>query len=73
VDSFFAPAPEKVLVKHNMESFKAALVEIAVDNAFSLRVFSTKGFKRLVGDLKLFPEMFLGKYLCLYLQFCIWI
>jgi hypothetical protein len=52
VDSFFAPAaPEKVLVRHNMESFKAALVEMAVDNAFSMRVFSTKGFKRLVGDL----------------------
>ena len=27
VDSFFPPAPEKVLVRHNMESFKAALVE----------------------------------------------
>ena len=51
VDSFFAPKPENVLVKHTMESFKAALVEMAVDNAFSLRVFSTKGFKRLVGDL----------------------
>jgi hypothetical protein len=52
VDSFFAPAaPEKVLVRHNMESFKAALVEIAVENGFSLRVFSMKGFKRLVGDL----------------------
>jgi hypothetical protein len=51
VDSFFAPKPEKVLVKHNMESFKAALVEMAVENAFSLRVFSTKGFKRLVGNL----------------------
>jgi hypothetical protein len=51
VDSFFAPAPEKILVKHNMESFKAALVEMAVENAFSLRVFSLKGFKRLVGDM----------------------
>jgi hypothetical protein len=51
VDSFFPPAPEKVLVRHNMESFKAALVEMAVENAFSLRVFSLKGFKRLDGDL----------------------
>ncbi len=42
VDSFFAPAPEKVLVRHNMESFKAALVEMAVDNAFSLRVSQPK-------------------------------
>ncbi len=38
-------------MRHNMESFKAALIKMAVDNAFSLRVFSTKGFKRLVGDL----------------------
>jgi hypothetical protein len=51
VDSFFAPAQEKIFVKHNMESFKAALVEMAVENAFSLRVFSLKGFKRLVGDM----------------------
>lgn len=49
VNTFFVP--EKVLVKHNMETFKAALVEMAVDNAFSLRVFSTKGFKSLVGDM----------------------
>ncbi len=62
VDSFFAPAaPEKVLVRHNMESFKAALVEMAVDNAFSLRVFSTKGFKRLVGDLVEKLHVSLGK------------
>ncbi len=49
VTQFFTS--EKVVVSHTKESFKAALVEIAVNNAISLRFFSTDGFLHLNGEL----------------------
>ena len=42
---------EKVIVNHTRETFKAALVKMAVDSALSLRMFTTDGFKDLVGEL----------------------
>lgn len=42
---------EKVLVNHNKETFKAAIVHMAVNNAISLRFFSEESFQMLNGEI----------------------
>ena len=49
VSSFFSS--DKVVVTHTKASFKAAIVNMAVNNAISLRFFSTDGFKLLAGEI----------------------
>jgi hypothetical protein len=49
VTTFFSS--ERVVVNHSKESFKAALVKIAVNSAISLRFFSTDGFRALNGEM----------------------
>ena len=48
MSTFFAS--EKVVVNHTRETFKAVIVNMVVNNAVSLRFFSTEGFKLLVGE-----------------------
>ena len=48
MSTFFAS--EKVVVNHTRETFKAVIVNMVVNNAISLRFFSTEGFKLLVGE-----------------------
>jgi hypothetical protein len=43
--------PEKIIIHHTKDSFKAALVHIAVDNAISLQFFSSESFRALVGEM----------------------
>jgi hypothetical protein len=61
---------EKVVVSHIKESFKAALVEIAVNNAISLRFFYTDGFLHLKGELaKKLQVVILDHFMLLVFEF----
>ena len=51
VKKYFSAEPKKIIVDHSKESFKAALVGMAVFNATSFSIFSSDSFKALVGDV----------------------
>jgi hypothetical protein len=68
VTQFFTS--EKVVVSHTKESFKAALVEIAVNNAIPLRFISIDGFLHLNGELaKKLQVVFLEHFMLLVFEF----
>jgi hypothetical protein len=49
VTSFFAS--DKVVFSHTKETFKTAIVCLAVNNAVTFRFFTTKDFLALIGEL----------------------